>query len=361
MIGVVMSPLVTFRQASARGLGIVRKERQLGKWWAALVGVAVLLCVWHFATSGCLPVDGCQIAALSGSDLIAMLLALSAVGWSIGIAIAQREQSDFLRGFARAEQRFSDDFETQMAKLDEHFSVVPATGQSLELQIYVSGPAFGILTKGAGLEHFANILKRFVKAAVARARLDLPSRLVLFFWDRDQHKNIFTWKAQDRKEFWEATDDQWNEIITRVAEICTLLSTIHDTNVNCSSEDDGSGPTQRDLIQVFLFDVPEHECRFFLLDTGTSKKAAMITMAPIAIEKHSDLYSVLLLDNTTGGVGEMKRFVTAFTKRATEGAQAYPNALQAGARACADPRKLFEDYFEYDFALGKDRPTLPAA
>lgn len=334
----------------AHAFGIREKRARLGQWFIALGALGALLLFWNIASSGCFNGGACQLTSLPGSSFLEIALALVALGWSIGIAISQQEQSELMRGFAAAEQRFSATLQGQLAKLDEHFSDIPSNGQDLVLQVYVSSPAFGILSGPDALRHYVNILRRFTKAALLRASNGESSRLYLYLWSPSTHLSRFNWELENRKEFWDAPQEEWESIVASIQDMCTLLQQIHQSNITCTSDSGFAHPADLHKIEVFIFYVPEDECRFFLLDTRNTKRAAMIAMAPIAGEKQTDLNSVLLMDNTPRGVEEMRRFATAFTHKATQGSSAVPRAREVGAEACESPKLFFKSYFGYDFS-----------
>lgn len=342
----------------AKPFGIVHKGRLLLTIACGLLLIVILLLIWHYQTVGCVLARPCDLSDLGASDLIGISLAIVVLGWSVGIGISQNEQASILQGMASAQQRFDSKFLLQLSKLDEYIGRIPSDHEKLEMQIYVSSPAFGILTGPRGLSHFVAIVGRFVEAALARAKDKRDSSLHLYFWNEDEHKRIFSPTAKPHKPIWDShRTKQRRHIADKIKELSDLFSRVHSSNIKHTS--DPRYTFYDGLIRVYQFEVRRDECRFFMLDTGREQRAAMIAMAPIGGERDSDLHSVLLMDNTKG-MDKIKEFSEAFMSQALKGEDVRREAEARGADLCKDPGAFFRKYFDYDFHAETLPPIEPA-
>ena len=319
--------------------------RTMGWWTKGIFAAFGLLAFWHLSTEGCFFGSQCGFADLSGSSFIELFIAIIAIGWSIGIAIGQREQLRFLENQAPARQHFDSNFLVQMQALASHFGEIKDVGNSenFDLNIFVSSPAFGILNGPSGVKVFRRIVEQFAEAAVARAARGKQSELYLYFWNEADHLELFKSDAICPQTFW-AKPNELSAIKSEINLICKSLTSIHLAN-----DPDTNNKKMNGLISVFLFEISQQvESRFFLLDSERNQKAAMISMIPLAGTVGDDQYSVLLTNSSSEGYEKIAAFFHGCTSGVGSSLADTKAANTAGDELCAAPEKFYKKYFGSD-------------
>jgi hypothetical protein len=320
--------------------------KSVKRWTWSILFLIFLLIVWNISTEGCLSLaGGCEIATLSGSSLIELAVATIAIGWSIGIAIAQKEQIKFLEDQAPARQHFSENFIDQMSILSSHFGKISdeGDGESLDFFIFVSSPAFGILNGADGVKIFSKMVASFAEAAVARAKRGKQSELHMYLWPKAAHHALFSSTASPPQSFW-SDSTEFDTIKQQIKGICVSLQSVDSAN-NPQTQN----RKHHDLISVYVYEISQPvECRFFLLESPKAKKAAMISMIPLEGTVGSEQYSVLLTNTSADGYQNIEDFFHGFTSNLGRGNDVTQAAKSRGEAVCKAPETLFKEYFGDD-------------
>jgi hypothetical protein len=265
-----------------------------------------------------------------------LLLNLGIFVWSIGILLSQKDQGDNLNRVLLGRQRFDEHVVSQITFLREHFvSEINGHHAKLDLDVYVSSPGFGILGGASGLQKFVDVVEYFIEKAVDRAKTGEHSRLNFYFWDQDKHKGALGRSKQ--KWLWE-NDAKRGEVLKQMKRLVESVAKLKDLS-------------HRNGIYVKVFSAGQDELRFVILREDTNIcRAAMMAMGPIVpdgCDTEDNLHSVMVLEETPGGVKKIDDFFTSFLKthNLTGSAQEASAATKA-QDLVADPIKFFKDYFE---------------
>lgn len=263
----------------------------------------------------------------------ALSLNVAILFWSVGMNYSQREQSVQIEKLTAARQRFDQSVSEQFKMLRNHFADIKSDGDHLHLEVYVSSPAFGIVGGAAGLSYYASIIEEFAAKAIRRAQNNKPSVMDIYFWDKDQHKKKLGRNAQEPLWFWKSEN---SEQLDRIgAEVCRI----------CSQFEQMKNYAKNIFIRQHVIEADE--LRFVVLNEGNGRsRAAVIAMSPIRGQSKDHLHSILLLDDTSGGVREMDKYFKSFAE--------HHNTVQRSECEIAnDPFGVFEAYFDYDFRTNK--------